>query len=225
MVLWVMVVYKMPRKDSFPLVDPTVFTQPPARPDESVHCIVLAAGTSNRFGSRNKLCSPLGGEPLIRHVISTMVHTVVDAVTVVVGYQPRQITKTIVDFDVDIVVNDRFGDGQSSSVRAGVEHVQQQGVDAVLVALGDMPYVSTASVDRVVSAYRQGVGDALAAAYRGTRGNPVLFDERYFDALSSLDGDSGGRDLLFNADNAVLVETGDRGVLRDIDRPSDMIPE
>ena len=220
-----MIVYKMPRKDSFPLVDPTVFTHPPTRPEASVHCVVLAAGTSNRFGSTNKLCSPLDGEPLISHVVSTMVDTVVDAVTVIVGYQSRQITKSVADFDVNIVANDQFGDGQSTSVRAGVEHVQQQSDDAVLVALGDMPYVSTASVDRVVSAYRQGVGDALAAAYHGTRGNPVLFDERYFEALSSLDGDSGGRDLLLTADTAALVETGDRGVLRDIDRPKDIILE
>jgi len=85
-----------------------------------------------------------------------------------------------------------------------------------------MPAVTTATVDTLVSAYRAGAGGALSAAYEGTRGNPVLFDARHFGTLSARTGDTGGRDVLLGAENAALIETGDPGVLVDVDRPTDL---
>jgi hypothetical protein len=64
-------------------------------------------------------------------------------------------------------------------------------------------------------------GDPLVAAVDGKRGNPVCFGARWFDDLRSVDGDVGGRHLLREASTTALVETGDPGVRRDIDRPGD----
>jgi CTP:molybdopterin cytidylyltransferase MocA len=94
--------------------------------------------------------------------------------------------------------------------------------DAVLIALGDMHDVDDDSIDLVIGTYRLGEGDAVAAAYQGKRGNPVLFDRRYFDALVDVDGDVGGRKILHSDPDAVAVETGDPGVLYDVDRPTDL---
>ena len=91
-----------------------------------------------------------------------------------------------------------------------------------MFALADMPWVTPATVRRLVHAYRAGEGAALVAAFRGERGNPVLWDATHFDALSDQSGDVGGRDLLLSVDGAVLVETGDPGVRRDVDRPPDL---
>jgi hypothetical protein len=41
-------------------------------------------------------------------------------------------------------------------------------------------------------------------------------------ALADVDGDRGGRELLLHGDDSVLVETGDPGVCRDVDVPSDL---
>ena len=91
-----------------------------------------------------------------------------------------------------------------------------------MFALGDMPAVRSATVDALVAAYRAEVGDALAAAYQGQRGNPVLFGRRHFDALADVDGDTGGRAVLLESDDAALVETGDPGVVADVDEPGDL---
>ena len=91
-----------------------------------------------------------------------------------------------------------------------------------MFALGDMPDVVPSSVDALIDAYGAGAGDALAAAHEGERGNPVLFDARHFDDLADVDGDVGGREILLDGDASALVETGDPGVVRDVDVPGDL---
>jgi molybdenum cofactor cytidylyltransferase len=50
----------------------------------------------------------------------------------------------------------------------------------------------------------------------------VLFDERHFEALEDVSGDAGGRELLLDGDRAAIVETGDPGVVRDVDTEADL---
>ncbi|PHQ46098.1 molybdopterin-guanine dinucleotide biosynthesis protein A [Halorubrum sp. C3] len=123
---------------------------------------------------------------------------------------------------MSVVHNDAYEAGQATTVRRGVAAIRDRDGAAALIALGDMPFVSVESVDRLVAAYRAGVGDALAAGFGGVRGNPVLFDERHFDALSDVAGDTGGREILLTDDRSALVETGDEGVLADVDRDEDL---
>jgi molybdenum cofactor cytidylyltransferase len=94
--------------------------------------------------------------------------------------------------------------------------------DAAVIGLGDMPFVRPQTIRLLDRAFRAGVGDPLAAAVDGERGNPVCFGERWFADLCDVDGDIGGRWLLLEAPDAALVETGDQGVRRDVDRPEDL---
>jgi len=48
------------------------------------------------------------------------------------------------------------------------------------------------------------------------------FGRGYFDRLAAVEGDTGGRSVLFEAPETRLVETGDPGVVRDVDRPGDL---
>jgi len=184
--------------------------------------VVLAAGTSSRFGEPNKLLAEWADAPLVSHAVDTLVQSVVDTVVVVVGDDAERVRTAISDFEVTVVHNDRYAAGQATSVRQGITAARTHGADAVVFALGDMPTVEAESLDKLVGAYRAGVGEALAAACDGARGNPVLFGRRQFEALADTTGDSGGRKILLNTDQAALVETGDRGVLLDVDSPDDL---
>ena len=66
------------------------------------------------------------------------------------------------------------------------------------------------------------VGDVFVAGYRGRRGNPVLFRASVMEVLKEgLRGDEGGNSILKDL-GMDLVETGDRGVLFDIDTEEDL---
>ena len=192
-------------------------------PEPRVAGVLLAAGTSSRYGGRNKLLEPVDGEPMVGRSARTLVDPGLDPVIVVLGHEADRVRATLADVDAELqfVVNPDYADGQATSVAAGVAALPDD-VDAAVFALGDMPWVRPGTVDALVDAYRVGVGTALAAAFEGQRGNPVLWDTRHFDALADQSGDVGGRDLLLSTDGAALVETGDPGVRRDVDRPDDV---
>ncbi|SHH45235.1 nucleotidyltransferase family protein [Halobaculum gomorrense] len=187
--------------------------------------VVLAAGTSSRYGDRNKLLEPdPDGDPLVRAAARTPVEAGLDPVVVVVGHEADRVADAVDGLGVETVTNEAFAAGQSTSVAAGVRAVADRDppVDAAVVALGDMPFVDPAPVRALVDAYAAGVGDALAPAYEGRRGNPVLFDRRFFAALDDVEGDVGGRAVLLGSNDAALVAVDDPGVRRDVDEPGDL---
>lgn len=190
-------------------------------PRPRVAGVLLAAGTSSRYGESNKLLESVDDEPMVRHAARTLLEDGLAPVIVVVGFEAARVREAVDGLDVRVVENPRYADGQATSVRAGVLALPDD-VDAALFALGDMPWVDPETITTLVDAYRAGLGTAIAAAVDGERGNPVLWDSTHFDALAERSGDVGGRALLLSIDGAVLVETGDAGVRRDVDRPSDL---
>lgn len=193
-----------------------------ARPDPTVLGVVLAGGTSSRFGEANKLLADLDGEPLVRHAARTLLDAGLSEVVVVLGHEADAVESALDGLDVRTVRNPDYGAGLSTSVARGAAAVRDAGADAAVFLPGDMPGVDPATVDLLVDAYRAGLGTALAAAYGGRRGNPVLFDRGHFGALLAVDGDTGGRRVLLESDGGALVETDDPGVVEDVDTTGDL---
>lgn len=191
------------------------------RESSRVAGVLLAAGTSTRFGDDNKLVATLDGEPLVRHAARTLLDASVAPVVVVVGHEADRIRDALAGLDLRFVANDAYAEGQSTSVRAGIGALDAT-IDAAVVALGDMPFVDPKTVETLVSAYEAGVGDAVAASHDGQRGNPVLFDRRFFADLTAVAGDIGGRQILVKSDRSACVAVPDSGVRRDIDDPDDL---
>lgn len=214
-----------------PLVEPPFDGE---RSAVTVAGVLLAAGTSSRFGDENKLLATVDGQPIVRRALEPLLAAGLSEVFVVVGHEADAVRSALSDLPVTVVRNDEYEAGQATSVRRGVEAVTEHvaestedgedgdPVDAVLFALGDMPDVRAETIRLLVDAFAAEVGDPLVAACDGQRGNPVLFGARFFDRLADVEGDTGGRGILLSADRTRLVETGDPGVLRDVDRPKDL---
>ena len=207
---------------TLPVVDP-----PSEYPDEhrtaTVAGVLLAAGTSSRYGESNKLLEVVDGEPMVRRSARALLDADLDSVTVVLGHEADRVRDALAGLDVAFGENPDYESGQASSVRRAVDHLQAAGdVDAAVFALGDMPFAGHESVDALVATFEATGRSALAAGCDGQRGNPVLFGAEHFDALADASGDTGGRGVLLGADDAAIVETGDSGVLRDVDRPDDL---
>jgi len=59
--------------------------------------------------------------------------------------------------------------------------------------------------------------------FEGRRGHPVRFPAMLAEDLLALQGDRGAREVIDrHAANCLPLETGDRGVLADIDTPADL---
>ena len=109
----------------------------------------------------------------------------------------------------------------SSSLRRGLSQVHPA-ARAVLIALGDQPYIPSEIIDLLVHRYEQGDHQIVVPTYHGQRGHPVIFGRKYWPELMALKGDVGGKALLGRHGRDVLeVEVPVRGVLMDIDEPED----
>jgi len=200
---------------------PVVMAGGPPEGEVTVAGVLLAAGRSKRFGDRNKLLATLAGEPLVAHAAETLLAAPLSEVLVVVGHDADAIREAISDRPVTVVENLDYGEGQATSVRTGIRAIGGD-ADAAVFALSDMPVVAPETIGRLVAAYERGLGDALAAANDGRRGNPVLFDRRHFESLRDVRGDVGGKEILLEGSESALVESDDPGVHRDVDTLPDL---
>jgi len=178
--------------------------------------VILAAGGSSRLGEPKQLIE-WRGHPLIWHAVRAVEG--LDQVIVVIGEQAGILQKALKKEAVELVENEDWGQGQSSSVRVGLESIAV-GTEAVIFLLADMPFVSSELVGALVQRYRQTLAPLVATWAGGRRANPVLFDRETFPDLLTLKGDQGGR-AIFRSFEREFVEWDDI-VLLDVDTPEDL---
>ncbi|MFL2521320.1 MAG: NTP transferase domain-containing protein [Halobacteriales archaeon] len=189
--------------------------------NNSVLGILLAGGDSSRFGEQNKLFVEIEGKPVIENATKNLIDSGVESVKIVTGYQAELVEEKLSHLDVEFLYNKDWKMGQSTSVLRGLDAIS--GEEAVLFALGDMPFVKSSSIDKLIFAQRdEEIGKIFVAGYKGERGNPVLFRVSTVGALEEvLRGDEGGNSLIKDIGMS-LIETDDRGVLFDIDTGEDL---
>ncbi len=194
-------------------------TAPSGAAKGGVAAVILAAGQSSRMGGPNKLLARLGSKPLVRIVAEAALASRASPVTVVTGRDAEEVRAALAGLPVTFVHNPHFAEGLSTSVRTGIGALPSA-ASGTLVLLADMPHITTEMIDRLVSAFQTGKGAGIVVpTVGGRRGNPVLWDRRYFDELSKVSGDTGGRDLIAAHRDAVReVELGEAAAI-DLDTP------
>ncbi|MFG1428438.1 NTP transferase domain-containing protein [Roseixanthobacter glucoisosaccharinicivorans] len=185
-----------------------------------VAAIVLAAGRGTRMGGPNKLLEEVGGRPVVRRVVEAALASRASSVLVVTGHERARVERILAGLPVTFVHNPAFAEGLSTSVRAGISAVPD-GAGAALVMLGDMPLVGPQILDTLVEAFDPDAGRLIVLPVAdGRRGNPVLWDRRFFDALAKLEGDVGARHLIAaHAEAVVEIEVEGPGAFLDVDTP------
>ncbi|MFQ5348048.1 MAG: NTP transferase domain-containing protein [Rhodothalassiaceae bacterium] len=185
--------------------------------------IVLAAGRSRRMGKANKLLVPVAGVPMVRRVAETALASRAGPVIVVTGHEAERVKAVLSDLDLRFVHNPAHASGVAGSLRAGLAAVPSQ-CAAVLVLLGDMPFLRPDTLDALIAALDPAHGKTVALpVHHGRRGNPVIWHRTHFPALMALAGDSGARALLPGLGAALVrLPVDDPGILADVDRADDL---
>jgi molybdenum cofactor cytidylyltransferase len=179
--------------------------------------LVLAAGAATRFGSAKQLAD-IDGRPMLEHSILAMVASPVGRVVVVLGSGAEEVLQKVDLHGADAVMCERWAEGQSASLACGLAELT--GCKAVVVTLGDQPFVSPDAIRRVISARGNGAA-AVRATYDGVPGHPVLLERRLFERMRDVTGDHGARNLLISVQTRE-VPCDDLGGGQDVDTPAQL---
>ncbi|NND49964.1 MAG: NTP transferase domain-containing protein, partial [Rhizobiales bacterium] len=167
-----------------------------ATPTARIAALVLAAGRSARMGAVNKLLLEIDGKAMVTRAVEAAGASGAHQVVVVTGHEAGRVAGAIDGLDALIVNNPDYADGLSTSLKSGIEALGE-GIDAVVVMLGDMPGIGAGEIDRLIEAFGQSEGRGICVSTSsGKRGNPVLWARRYFPDLMALHGDVGARHLI-----------------------------
>ena len=199
--------------------------------------IVLAAGGSRRMGQPKQLLD-YHGQSFVRAAARTALEAGLSPVIVITGADAEAVEAAVRDLPVRIARNEGWQQGQSSSIRAGLETLTQvlpsnqdsstksegvggSRVGAVLFLLADQPQVTPEVLRALVERHSRDLPPVVAPLVRDQRANPVLFDRATFPALMALSGDVGGR-AIFSRFPPAYLPWHDERLLVDADRPEDL---
>jgi molybdenum cofactor cytidylyltransferase len=178
--------------------------------------VLLAAGFSSRFGD-NKLLQQVNQRPMVTHSAGALQPC--DRIVAVVR-QEEALLSVLGESAIECIVNPEPERGMGFSIACAVNATAQSSGWCLLPA--DMPYISTTITQQLVDALREG-SQIIAPFYRGQRGHPVAFSDRFYHELIALDGDNGARIIVErNPGQITAIDTDDTGVLRDIDTLADI---
>lgn len=181
--------------------------------------IVLAAGTSSRFGSAKQL-EAWRGAPLVNGAMRLAEHAGGNRSLLVAGHQWREVVEACRPLSGFVAVNDRYREGIGTSIRCGVQRVTHV-AGGVLLLLADQPLVTRSHLDHLRACWKASPNAIVASQYAGILGPPIIFPKQYFGALCALSGDAGARSVVAMApDRVIAVEFEEAAV--DIDRPEDL---
>lgn len=183
--------------------------------------LVLAAGKGSRFEPGYKLLTSLGGEPLIRCTLRTVLSAGFDEVFVVIGAHHEEMERVLADCPVTLVRNSEWEQGQSSSLKVGMRAVGMN-YERTVIFLGDQPFLRQETVSALLRISDERPNEIIVPVCDGRRGNPIVVPSRYYAKLVELStGDIGGK-MLLKTYGFHAVPVDDVGVLKDIDTIEDI---
>jgi len=157
--------------------------------------LLLAAGEGSRLGSVPKALLKKDGESLLQHFYQAALALSPVQFIIVSGFHAQAIEAELAslkcdgDMPIHLVLNTHPELGQSSSVRIGLEALEEN-YDVVLIALCDQPAIGQKEIADLLNQYElRNAGQEMILPMVGEqRGNPVLFSKKVIENILAVPG-------------------------------------
>ena len=187
--------------------------------------IILAAGTSSRFGKPKQLLE-IDGRTLLARTVATTLASQLERVVLVVGHESDRIIAALGeglnDPRIAVTVNDRYREGMSGSLQHGLLQIRAT-FPSIMVILADHPFLDDAAIDLLLVKFRNSDKDICVPCFRGRQGVPVIFSSRFYGDIMNIHGDMGARNIIRENPQCILrVEIESDDSFFDIDIEEDL---
>jgi len=156
---------------------------------------LLAAGSSQRFGESDKLSAAFRGRMVAEHAALAIPTEVLGGAWVVTAGPDHPCEPIWRARGFTPLINPRAGQGMGTSVALAAKAAIEASLDALMIALADMPLVPRSHFAALISA-ASGVDEIAVSTEGNARMPPAIFGRGHFEALARSYGDKGARTLL-----------------------------
>ena len=184
---------------------------------ENIAVVILAAGESSRMHQAKQLL-PWGTSTLLGKAIKEALQSNSTKVCVVLGAKAETIQMHFTATEVTWILNKNWKNGMGSSISCAINYLVNLKTDnkGILIMLCDQPLIDADYINKMISTFKRSNKGIVATAYKHSNGVPVLFDKKYLDDLSNLEGNMGAKQLI--GDNSKdVVAISPNGKEKDLD--------
>ena len=183
--------------------------------------IVLAAGSSSRFG-RTKQLERYRGAPLVQHPVDALERAGIDEIVIVVGHDADAVRGALrLPASARIVENPDHARGQATSLVEALRSADERS-DGAVVLLADQPGITSQHVRALIGAFEDRRSGIVRLRFRDGPG-PALLGRDVWPAAMKLEGDVGARELIDANADAVREVLLDEVRPPDVDTPQDLL--
>ncbi len=188
----------------------------------NISAIILTAGSSTRFGDKNKLLKPFMDSSILGQVVKTITNLPIAEVILVTGFENDKIAEAIKKSNVHIIHNREFQTGMASSIKCGISAASRK-TEGYIICLGDMPYITEDYIKKLLDSFIDSKAPSIIVpTFEGKRGNPVLFSKIFTDDLLRIQGDNGAREVIDkHSDSIIEVQIRKETYFFDVDTLAD----
>ena len=191
-----------------------------------ISAILTCAGESSRMGTSKPLLkwpdANLGRDvKLIEYQISQLSASNMDQIIVVLGHESDQIVNYISGDNVTYVINNKYKQGKSESIKAGLDLVDDS-AQAILLMAVDQPR-SASLITKVIDSHRWDQRQITSPTYLGKGGHPIIFSaDLKVELLLITEQKQGIRDVIIRHQKSVERIAIDSDEIRlDLNTPND----
>jgi molybdenum cofactor cytidylyltransferase len=180
--------------------------------------LLLAAGQSTRLGEPKQFVM-YHDLTLVEHAVNQALPYCGAGLVVVTGAHQEGVVSALQELPVDLVFNPDWAEGMGSSIRTGVNKIDEK-CRAIMLLLCDQPLISREDYSSLVNAWVSKPECIAVAEYAGTRGAPAIFPSIFREALMQLSGEEGAKRIIDSAPriSAVTIPSA----VFDVDTPGDL---
>ena len=166
--------------------------------------IILAAGSSSRFGTHKGLVVA-GGMTLLERVVKTGVSLKTSPVLLVLGAESSALRQAIVNLPVTIIENKSYASGRTGSPKCALQTLGEDlSSYSVMVFPVDCPFVPTEVLTALITRHSLEPNSPaqsywIAPEHNGKHGHPVLISGSILTEILALSDDFPLRDFLHRA--------------------------
>ncbi len=185
-----------------------------------ISLVMLASGTSERFGTGDKLLASFHGKPLGAWSAELMADIeLCKRIAVVPKASPAR--RALFDgTGWSVIENPDPHLGQANSLKLAVAHVAASPAEALVFCLADMPFIRETHIRGLIT-----VGQRQQAAMCDTGTAltpPAFFARETFQRLMTLDGDRGAKSVFLSLERTATFAISPQEAI-DIDTQDDLM--